>query len=369
MRHVLNLAITLMCLCAPAAAQTFPLSGGQEVPRVDTAASGRCAAELGPGQSTLHLSCTTDVDDVTSIDVHRGVRGETGPSVFSLTVPQTGVARGSFSLSDRDLAYLLTEGLYVEVSSAAHPDGEIRGQIVGLMDDLSAQVLRFPLETSQVVPPAGTDAKGACVATIDDEDLHLVCRQDVEHPTAAHIHSGATGTNGGVIVNLGLFVDLGSLDDGTIFATIPRDSLGDEIFDGSLYVQVHSEEFPGGELRGQMVGCFSDRDVLCLNDNRFSLEVDWRTSDARTGRGGAVRENATSGLFWFFNPDNAEMLLKVIDGCSVNNRYWVFLSATTDVRYDLDVTDTATGQTRRYSNPLGHPATPVLDTNAFATCP
>ncbi len=43
---------------------------------------------------------------------------------------------------------------------------------------------------------------------------------------------------------------------------------------------------------------------------------------------GATNE---SGLFWFFDDDNWEMLVKVLDGCGTNGHFWVFLAAATDV--------------------------------------
>ena len=107
---------------------------------------------------------------------------------------------------------------------------------------------------------------------------------------------------------------------------------------------------------------------LCLNGGRYRVTVAWRTLDAAgAGRPVAIA-SGDSGLFWFFAPGNVELLLKVLDGCAVNGRVWVFLSATTDVEFTVTVTDTVSAAVRTYSNALGHPATPVTDTAAFATC-
>lgn len=73
-----------------------------------------------------------------------------------------------------------------------------------------------------------------------------------------------------------------------------------------------------------------------------------------------------TGLFWFFEADNYEMLVKVLDACRDFGHYWVFYSATTNVEFDLTVTDNATGQTHTYHNPLGHPADPVQDVSTFS---
>ncbi|MCP4548464.1 MAG: hypothetical protein GY835_18560 [bacterium] len=76
-----------------------------------------------------------------------------------------------------------------------------------------------------------------------------------------------------------------------------------------------------------------------------------------------------SGLFWFFAPENWEMLVKVLDGCGLNNRFWVFSAATTNVEYMLRITDTETGLRQEYFNRLGNSAAAITDTSAFPTCP
>ena len=76
-----------------------------------------------------------------------------------------------------------------------------------------------------------------------------------------------------------------------------------------------------------------------------------------------------SGLFYFFTPNNWEMLIKVLDGCASTAHYWVFFAATTDVEFVVTVTDTQTGKVRTYFNPQGVSADAVTDTGAFATCP
>ncbi len=78
--------------------------------------------------------------------------------------------------------------------------------------------------------------------------------------------------------------------------------------------------------------------------------------------------SADSGLYWFFDPGNWEMLIKVLDGCAINAHHWVFSAATTTVEYTLRITDTETGQVREYFNPLGQAAPAITDTSAFATC-
>jgi hypothetical protein len=117
--------------------------------------------------------------------------------------------------------------------------------------------------------------------------------------------------------------------------------------------------------------CTPSSTVLCLNNNRFRVEGTFRTPQGQTGPFMAtpVASAPDSGLFWFFSANNLEMLMKVLNGCALNSRYWVFFAAGTNVEFTVNVTDTLRGGTRTYTNPLNNPAAPVQDTSAFATCP
>lgn len=118
--------------------------------------------------------------------------------------------------------------------------------------------------------------------------------------------------------------------------------------------------------------CVAGATTLCLGTNgRFRVEVDWATAAGTSGAGAAVplEGRADSGLFYFFNPNNIEMLVKVLNACPVNERFWVFFAATTTVEFTLTVVDTEANSGKIYVNPQGQPANAVTDTNAFGTCP
>jgi len=68
--------------------------------------------------------------------------------------------------------------------------------------------------------------------------------------------------------------------------------------------------------------------------------------------------------FWFFDDANVELILKVLDGRAINVHFWVFYGALSNVAYTINVTDTDTGQTKQYQNPLGQFCS-VGDTTAF----
>jgi hypothetical protein len=116
--------------------------------------------------------------------------------------------------------------------------------------------------------------------------------------------------------------------------------------------------------------CTPTAETLCLNEQRFRVEVEWRDFQGNVGMGQVVPFGSDdSGLFYFFGADNWEMLVKVLRGCGLNQHYWVFAAATTNVEYTLTVTDTATGKRQSYENALGERAPAITDTSAFATCP
>jgi hypothetical protein len=117
--------------------------------------------------------------------------------------------------------------------------------------------------------------------------------------------------------------------------------------------------------------CIPSSSRLCLNDGRFAVEASWREFGNRVGPARAQPlASVDSGLMWFFQPDNLELLVKVLDNCGgKTNRFWVFAAATTNVEYTLHVTDIESGQVRTYFNPLGTRSPAITDTNAFDTCP
>ncbi len=109
--------------------------------------------------------------------------------------------------------------------------------------------------------------------------------------------------------------------------------------------------------------CQPSPTALCLSGGRFQVTARWQTAD-RSGSGQAVALSPDTGYFWFFDPANVETVLKVLDGRALNDHFWTFYGALSNVDYELTVTDTQTGAARRYVNPHGTLAS-VADTSAF----
>jgi hypothetical protein len=114
--------------------------------------------------------------------------------------------------------------------------------------------------------------------------------------------------------------------------------------------------------------CVPDAATLCLGGGRYRATAQWRSAAGTTGAGGAVPITGDTGYFWFFDEANIEVVVKVLDGCTVNGRHWVFAAGLTDVEVTLAVTDTLSGAERTYTSPAGEAFAPIQDTSALP-CP
>ncbi|MEM1250463.1 MAG: hypothetical protein AAGK22_29125 [Acidobacteriota bacterium] len=110
--------------------------------------------------------------------------------------------------------------------------------------------------------------------------------------------------------------------------------------------------------------CSAGPQTLCLNGGRFQVDIDWQTGFGTSGRGQAARLTEDTGSFWFFDPENVEVVVKVLDARGVNGRFWVFYGSLSSVAYQMTVTDTVTGAVKVYRNETGTFAS-AGDTQAF----
>lgn len=119
--------------------------------------------------------------------------------------------------------------------------------------------------------------------------------------------------------------------------------------------------------------CAPDGETVCLLDGRFRIDVQF-TEGGVTGPGGVFASGSVDPvtddvLFFFSNPSDPALRLEVSDHCNDNGFFWVALTPMIDLTYDITGEDTQTGVRRSYSNQLGEPVAPLLDTTAFETCP
>ena len=114
---------------------------------------------------------------------------------------------------------------------------------------------------NEVPFPVETAATGNATFTVDiatgavDYELDFT---GITTPTMAHVHTGAAGQNGGVVK--WLYDATGANAPATIPAvgsfTLTQDQIARMVQEG-LYVNVHSADYPAGEIRGQITGAAS----------------------------------------------------------------------------------------------------------------
>lgn len=224
------------------------MSPAQEVPPNASSATGNGLLSLDP--ATKKFTARIAVSGMTAVaaHIHEAPIGSNGPIIFPFTETAAGsglwVAAANATLTDAQLAVLKSGGLYFNAHSATLPGGEIRGQI--------GRNVRFArLSAAEEVPPTASTATGTGPLVVDPVTRAASGSITLSAitATAAHIHLGAPGANGPIIVPL--------TSAGTGVFTVPPGTIltADQLQaykQGNLYYNAHSALFPNGEIRGQL---------------------------------------------------------------------------------------------------------------------
>ncbi len=229
------------------------LSGAQEVPSLDSTAEGLATLTLDEAASllTVHVN-TRGFDDATASHLHNAFGGVNGPVEFGLTQDGSNPAHWSAEQQPLDatqLSAVLAGGTYINVHSPANPGGEIRGQVIP--DGIIFAFGR--LDGSQEIPAVSTAASGTYAVTGNTAAGTVIAHVNtsgIDDATAAHLHDGYAGTNGGVAIGL-------TQDSGNVALWSAIDAPADAaqlaaLSSGRYYANVHTPANPGGEIRGQV---------------------------------------------------------------------------------------------------------------------
>jgi photosystem II stability/assembly factor-like uncharacterized protein len=123
-----------------------------------------------------------------------------------------------------------------------------------------------------------------------------------------------------------------------------------------------------GGLYEAAVECLPSPTALCLGGGRFRVEVSHRAAEGTYQQAQVLPLTSDTGAFWFFNEANLELVVKLLDGCGLNDSFWVFAAGLTNVGVRVTVTDTWTTNVKSYEHEPGTPYPVLQDTGAFAGC-
>ncbi|MEM1178814.1 MAG: DUF4397 domain-containing protein [Acidobacteriota bacterium] len=105
--------------------------------------------------------------------------------------------------------------------------------------------------------------------------------------------------------------------------------------------------------KGLLADGAADRTLYLGEDDRFRIESTWTDFDGNSGVGRQLNLTQNGGYFYFFSPDNVELVVKIVDGRGFNGNFWFFLGALSNAQFEVTATDTLTGTTQTYRNELG----------------
>jgi hypothetical protein len=159
------------------------------------------------------------------------------------------------SMGDGTLKNFLDGKYYVNIHTASNPNGEISGRILPETDVNFHSILNME-QAGHTNPPDKTPlGMGSFDLSQDNTELevNLLVNDLTSNITNAHLHYGAIGISGPVIVPLSQF-NLGNTYHGIFnLSTLANPSAFlDSLWQGKVYVNVHTSNFPAGEIRGQL---------------------------------------------------------------------------------------------------------------------
>ena len=228
------------------------LEPGQQTAPVQSDATGWSDLVILPETGDATVTLETAGVEVTAAHLHLAWAGSNGPVAIGLEQDPGNGNRWQFPdntvLDDELMLAILNGETYFNVHSAAHPAGELRGQVLPIDVTL---VMATPNGLEQVPEPVASDgfARGAMTVGPDAVAQVHFTKSNIEL-LAAHIHEGSAGTNGGVIIPME-----GAPDGAHWFASdIPlTEEMLTSLHEGRLYFNLHTADHPPGELRGQII--------------------------------------------------------------------------------------------------------------------
>jgi len=252
------------------------LTGAAEVPEPgDEDGAGLATLTFDTDENTVCYTIEIeDIDTPTAGHIHEGA----------------GATEGCATSDAETITKILDnpDGYYVNIHNEAFPSGAVRGQLSQNEESSDAdetteenEVVDIPVEeieapdpsaetnqpqqattivitvtltgAAEVPSPGDADGTGTAILTADLIS-HTVCytlvTENIDTPTAGHIHEGAAGASGDAVIPL--FGDSADAAEGcaTFSSEIATAILANP---AGYYVNIHNAEFPSGAIRGQLV--------------------------------------------------------------------------------------------------------------------
>lgn len=261
------------------------LTGTEEVPTVVASGAGSAKFELiNDGTAIKYEIRVANTTGIRFAHIHKGAVGINGPVMVDLipSQPASGLEngliaegvltaaslKGSFASDNLDeLIDALNNGMaYVNLHTATNLSGELRGQISHILPNDNAN-FNVKLSGDQELHVVDTRAKGVAIFRFNKDNSMVNFQINVsklEDVRFAHIHLGKRGENGPVVVTLqstkidgpvnGVYAK-GMLTDSNLGGRLTGGDLTilkEALRTGNAYVNVHTDKYPPGELRGQL---------------------------------------------------------------------------------------------------------------------
>jgi hypothetical protein len=257
-------ALLALCLTSSVFAQsaTFGgvLTGSQEDPPNNSLGFGNVTVTLDDAHTSVNVvfNYSSLTGSLTGAHIHRRApEARSGGIRVGFPLDQISNGQANFTLpidkADGDALFTTPNLFYVNLHTAQFPQGEIRADLNQTTG--GAITLAATLRGNEETPPNNSTAVGTFFATIDEAN-NLIYELNVtglQNVTAAHIHPGALGVMGSPLIGLDTPATGRSSGSVSIASLTPAQLADLRGTPQNFYVNVHTQAFPGGEVRGQLV--------------------------------------------------------------------------------------------------------------------
>lgn len=249
------------------------LTGSSQIPVLNTIGDGVILTEIFPDSTLVvtgsfnRLTDSLDLNINGGMHIHNGLAGESGSVMIPLTVVPNGDYKGgtltapsnTYTADAATLSALLNRATYLNVHTVTYGGGELRGQN---LPESNAYFHGFVSGNSSAPAQASTGS-GLIVGewmgdqlTLSGSFGNLRSMVNTEIAGGIHLHSAMIGSNGPIVFPLTMLLDEDALGarlmaDSNVYSL--DESQIQLLTDRGLYVNIHTQNAPAGEVRAQLL--------------------------------------------------------------------------------------------------------------------